>query len=133
MSQYSVIVKSSNNSTLENVIFESKEQAIIAFESYRNRINYDFQCVALLNIDSRNILWLLWIEEGVVYAEVKDGSIVKLRDGYYEPGEEKYLYVASNINENTGRCLITCINGGNAIPAAENVDIKMIEVVSNSK
>lgn len=59
--------------------------------------------------------------------KILDGDIVKLRPEYSSPGERKYLFVAKDINPDTNRCIIVCINGITTIPSSECVGLEMIE------
>ena len=73
--------------------------------------------------------WAATYQKVTSVSDLADGDVVRLREGFYEKGEENYLYKVSDINENTGRCLILCINSGAAIPAAESVDVGMVDAV----
>ena len=83
--------------------------------------------VVLLDTEADTVVRVFHCENGILRASFWDADLVKLRKGYFEPGEEKYIYRVTDINENTGRCLIICENSGMSIPCSECVGLEMIE------
>lgn len=59
--------------------------------------------------------------------KILDGDIVRLRPEYSSPGERKYLFVVKDINPDTNRCVIVCINGATTLPSSERVGLEMIK------
>lgn len=55
-----------------------------------------------------------------------DKDVVKLKAEFCTEQEKNYIFRVTDINENTGRCLITCLNSGAHLPCSECVDITMI-------
>lgn len=128
MNNYALRLVSAKSSKVEEKLFTTKEEALREYAKLREDKSSAYSLVALLDSKSNTVLNLLQFENGHLRIDLADGCIVRLREGFYEKGEEKYLYKVSDINENTGRCLILCINSGTSIPAAESVDVRMMEV-----
>lgn len=115
------------NSSIETRNYTLLEEAKDAMDT----IN-DFEglsMVALFDIETNVVVRLFHFENGKLRASFWDGDIVRLRKNYSNPGEGKYIYRVTDINENTGRCLITCENSGTPIPCSESVGVEMIEEV----
>lgn len=85
--------------------------------------------VVLLDTEADTVVRVFHCENGILRASFWDADLVKLRKGYFEPGEEKYIYRVTDINENTGRCLIICENSGMPIPCSECVGLETIEEI----
>lgn len=128
MKNYALRLIAAENNKVEEQFFSTEEEALKEYAKLRERNSGAYSLVALLDCQSNTVQHLLEFEDGKLRIDLADGDVVRLREGYYEKGEEKYLYKVSDINENTGRCLILCINSGAAIPAAESVDVRMVEV-----
>lgn len=131
MKNYALRLIAAENNKVEEKFFSTKEEALKEYAKLREYNSSAYSMVALLDCKSNTVLNLLQFEAGQLRLDLADGDVVRLREGFYEKGEEKYLYKVSDINENTGRCLILCINSGAAIPAAESVDIGMVIVGSD--
>lgn len=128
MKNYALRLISAKSSKVEEKLFSTKEDALKEYAKLREDKSGTYSLVALLDCQSNTVLNLLQFEDSKLRIDLADGDVVRLREGFYEKGEEKYLYKVSDINENTGRCLILCINSGNTIPAAESVDVAMVEM-----
>lgn len=128
MKNYALRLIAAENNKVEEKFFSTKEEALKEYAKLREDNSGACSLVALLDCKSNTVLHLLQYEASQLRIDLADGDVVRLREGFYEKGEEKYLYKVSDINENTGRCLILCINSGAAISAAESVDIGMVEV-----
>lgn len=128
MKNYVLRLVSAKSGKVEEKLFTAREEALREYAKLREYNSSAYSMVALLDCKSNIVLNLLQFEAGQLRLDLADGDVVRLREGFYEKGEEKYLYKVSDINENTGRCLILCINSGAAIPAAESVDVAMVEV-----
>lgn len=89
----------------------------------------DLSIVVLLDTEANTVVRLFHFEDGKLRASFWDGDIVRLRKEYCEPGEEKYIYRVTDINENTRRCLIICENSGMPIPCSECVGLETIEEI----
>lgn len=133
MKNYALRLIAAENNKVEEKFFSTKEEALKEYAKLRDDNRGAYSLVALLDCKSNTVLHLLQFENGQLRIDLADGDVVRLREGYYEKGEEKYLYKVSDINENTGSCLILCINSGNTIPAAESVDVAMVETLALSK
>ena len=128
MKNYALRLIAAKNNKVEEQFFSTKEEALKEYAKLREDNSGAYSLVALLDSKSNTVMHLLQFENGQLRIDLADGDVVRLREGFYEKGEEKYLYKVSDINENTGRCLILCINSGAAIPAAESVDVWMVEL-----
>lgn len=128
MRNYALRLIAAEDNKVEEQHFSTKEEALKEYAKLREDNSGVYSLVALLDCKCNTVLHLLQLEAGQLRVDLADGDVVRLREGFYEKGEEKYLYKVSDINENTRRCLILCINSGDAIPAAESVDIGMVEV-----
>lgn len=128
MKNYVLRLVSAKSGMVEEKLFTAREEALREYAKLREDNSSAYSMVALLDCKSNTVLHLLQFEAGQLRIDLADGDVVRLREGFYEKGEEKYLYKVSDINENTGRCLILCINSGAAIPTAESVDVGMVEV-----
>lgn len=128
MKNYALRLIAAKNNKVEEQFFSTLDEAVMEYAKLREDNSGAYSLVALLDCQSKIVLHLLQFEDGQLRIDLADGDVVRLREGFYEKGEEKYLYKVSDINENTGRCLILCINSGAAIPTAESVDIGMVEV-----
>lgn len=124
MRNYALRFVPAKSNIVEEKFFSTKEEALKEYAKLREDNSGAYSLVALLDCQSNTVQH----EDGQMRIDLADGDVVRLREGYYEKGEEKYLYKVSDINENTGRCLILCINSGAAIPTAESVDVRMVEV-----
>lgn len=133
MKNYALRLIAEENNKAEEQFFFTKEEALKEYAELHEDNSGDYSMVALLDCKSNTVLHLLQFENGQLRIDLADGDVVRLREGFYEKGEEKYLYKVSDINENTGRCLILCINSGAAFPAAESVGIAMVETLALSK
>ena len=128
MKNYVLRLVSAKIGKVEEKLFTAREEALREYAKLREDNSSAYSIVALFDFKSNTVIHLLQFEAGQLRIDLADGDVVRLREGFYEKGEEKYLYKVSDINENTGRCLILCINSGAAIPAAESVDVGMVEV-----
>ena len=133
MKNYALRLVPANGEEIEEKVYSSHEDALHDFVSFREDKSRLYKYVALLDVKSNLVIRILQFENGQLRIDLSDGDIVRLREGHYEQGEEKYLYKVSDINENTGRCLIVCVNSGATIPAAESVCIGMIDTFTYSK
>lgn len=131
MKNYALRLIATKSSNVEERFFVDKEDALKEYAELREDNSGAHSLVALLDCKSNTVLHLLQYEAGQLRIDLADGDVVRLREGFYEKGEEKYLYKVSDINENTGRCLILCINSGNAIPAVESVDVGMVDALAD--
>ena len=129
MKNYALRLIAAKKNKVEEQFFSTKEEALKEYAQLRESNSGVYSLVALLDCKSNTVLHLLQFENGQLRIDLADGDVVRLREGFYEKGEENYLYKVSDINENTGRCLILCINSGAAIPAAESVDVGMVDAV----
>lgn len=128
MKNYVLRLVSAKSGKVEEKLCTAREEALREYTKLREDNSGAYSLVALLDCKSNTVLHLLQFENGQLRIDLADGDVVRLREGFYEKGEENYLYKVSDINENTGRCLILCINSGVTIPAAESVDVGMVEV-----
>lgn len=133
MKNYALRLIAAENNKVEEQFFSTKEEALKEYAKLSEDKSGAHSLVALLDCKSNTVLHLLQYEAGQLRIDLADGDVVRLREGYYEKGEEKYLYKVSDINENTGRCLIVCVNSGATIPAAESVGIGMVDIFTYSK
>lgn len=131
MKNYALRLITAENNKVEEYFFSTKDEAFNKYAKLCEDNSGAYSMVALLDCKSNTVLHLLQFEDGQPRIDLANGDVVRLREGFYDKGEEKYLYKVSDINENTGRCLILCVNSGAAIPAAESVDVEMVEVACN--
>ena len=117
------------NNKLEKQFFSTNNEALKEYANLCKDNSSAYSLVALFECTSDTLLHLLQFEDGQLQIDLAGGYVVGLREGYYEKGEEKYLYKCSAINENMIGCLILCINSGAAIPAAESMDVNMVYTV----
>lgn len=129
MKNYALRLIDAKNNMVEEQFFSTEEESLKEYTKLREDNSGAYSLVALLDCQSKSVMHLLQFEAGQLRIDLADGDVVRLREGFYEKGEEKYLYKVSDINENTGRCLILCINSGAAFPAAESVDVRMVDAV----
>lgn len=133
MKNYALRLIAAKSSNVEERFFVDKEDALKEYAELREDKSGTYALVALLDCKRNTVLNLLQFENDQLRIDLADGDVVRLREGYCEKGEEKYLYKVSDINENTGRCLILCINSGAAIPAAESVEVGMVDLLDFCK
>ena len=119
-----MIFENSSIGTYEYTLLEEAKDAMDTINDFE-----DLSLVALFDTEANTVVRLFHFENGKLRASFWDGDIVRLRKNYREPGEEKYIYRVTDINENTGRCLIICENGGLPVPCSECVGVEMIEAV----
>lgn len=119
-----MIFKNSSIETYEYTLLEEAKDAMDTINDFE-----DLSLVALFDTEANTVVRLFHFENGKLRASFWDGDIVRLRKNYREPGEEKYIYRVTDINENTGRCLITCENSGMPVPCSECVGIEMVDSV----
>ena len=129
MKNYALRLIDAKNNMVEEQFFSTEEESLKEYAKLCEDNSGAYSLVALLDCQSKSVMHLLQFEAGQLRIDLADGDVVRLREGFYEKGEEKYLYKVSDINENTGRCLILCINSGATIPAAESVDVRMVDAV----
>jgi len=89
-----------------------------------------YKFIALFDRQDSLVQRILVFENGSLREDFRNRDVVRLRSGFRSEGEAGYLYCLSNINENMGRCLITCLNGGTTIPTSEMVELEMIDRVT---
>lgn len=96
-------------------------------------LNNDGKClyIVLLDKPKKRVVRICGFENKEIAIELRDGDIVSLREEFCEPGESKNLYTVTDINENTGRCLIISLNSRMPIASSESVGLEMIETVSH--
>lgn len=123
------ILKIKNNDAIEEKEFYNEADAIQELEGYKKDKIDDYTYIALIDVSKNLVLRILYFTSKDCL-DLKDGSFIKLKKEYCEETERKNIYIVTNINENNERCLITCINSRLPIPAAETVDIKMIEIIN---
>ena len=121
------ILKIKNNDAIEEKEFYNEADAIQELEGYKKDKIDDYTYIALIDVSKNLVLRILYFTSKDCL-DLKDGSFIKLKKEYCEETERKNIYIVTNINENNERCLITCVNSRLPIPAAETVDIKMIEL-----
>ena len=106
-------------------VFDSLSDAKSCFESLASD-NYACERIVLLDLNKNNILASIEFDKGIYSNTFYDSDIVKLKEEFCSELEKTYIFKLSDINENTGRCLITCLNSRNLIPCAECVGLDMI-------
>ena len=131
MDKYVVIVLYRDGNKGEPKEFLDIREGVSCINNYRKCDNKKYKYVALLNKATSIVVRILCFSEGKLINEIYDGDVVRLRERYCEPGEAKNLYTVTDINENTGRCLIISLNSGMAIAPSETVGLEMIETVSH--
>jgi len=70
-------------------------------------------------------------EKGLILM-IKNGDVVRLKPEFCTETERNYIYAVVNINEKTGRCDISCLNSGLALPPTETVMIEMVDLVGTT-
>ena len=114
-----------------SVGYSNLEEAIGAFEAL-GRDNTEKILYNVLYDRAKNmVLRVLCFDGNGLASETHDGDVVRLREEFCEPNESKNLYTVTDINENTGRCLIISLNSGMAMAPSETVGLEMIETVSH--
>lgn len=63
---------------------------------------------------------------------IKNGDVVRLKPDYCTEKERNYIYAVVNTNEKTGRCDISCLNSGLALPPTETVMLEMVDPVGTT-
>ena len=114
-----------------SVGYSNLEEAIAAFESLGSDNTEKILYNVLYDSAKNLVLRVLCFDGNGMVSEIRDGDVVRLREEFCEPGEVKNLYTVTDINENTGRCLIISLNSGMAIAPGETVGLEMIETVSH--
>ena len=120
-----------DNKEISSVGYSNLEAATGAFETLSRGNNREILYVVLLDSAKNLVLRIACFESNGIVSEIYDGDVVRLRERYCESGEAKNLYTVTDINENTGRCLIISLNSGMAIAPSETVGLEMIETVSH--
>ena len=131
MERYIIRNIGTDNKEISSVGYSNLEAAIGAFETLSRGNNREILYVVLLDSAKNLVLRIACFESNGIVSEIYDGDVVRLRERYCEPGEAKNLYTVTDINENTGRCLIISLNSGMAIVPSETVGLEMIETVSH--
>lgn len=91
-----------------------------------------YKRIAVIN-PSNTVTHVLVFEHGSLLNNLYEDDIVRLRSEYARPEELKYLYRVFNINEDSGRCDIDCLNSNLALGSIETVGLEMIRKVANPK
>lgn len=127
MERYIVKFISNGISVLDNErTFKTLDEAKVYLYYFVGDSSGDYDRIALLDIKKQHVLAVLDFENGKYREVFSDSDMVKLRDEFCSKAERNYLYSISNINEITGRCLITCLRNNGGIPVAETVDLNMV-------
>lgn len=113
-----------------NIHDNSFDNNVNAISYYKNTDVNDEEKRSISIIDKRsNTITCIKLFKNETSYELKNGDIVRIRPEYRTKEEAQYTFVVSDINENTERCSITCINSGMTIPSKEIVGIEMVKTI----
>ena len=130
MGKYSLRFISKDNLLCNEIFFADYDEAEKKLSSYRNDGTGLFSYIALFDVKKAIVAKLLHFEGQKCRAAFGDWDIVKLRDGFQEPGEENNMYCITNMNESNGRCSIVALNSKSALGSSEIVGIDMLDFVA---
>ena len=130
MGKYSLRFISKDNLLCNEIFFVDYDEAEKKLSSYRNDGTGLFSYIALFDVKKAIVAKLLHFEGQKCRAAFGDWDIVKLRDGFQEPGEENNLYCITNMNESNGHCSIVALNSKSALGSSEIVGIDMLDFVA---
>lgn len=116
---------------VSSVGYSNLEEAIAAFEALGGDSTEKILYNVLYDRTKNLVLRVLCFDGNGIVSEIRDGDVVKLREKSCEPNEAKNLYTVTDINENTGRCLIISLNTSMAVAPSETVGLEMIKTVSH--
>lgn len=104
--------------------YNEREEAIARIEVVKNQPSLckviEVLRVALLNNATQTVERILVYADGKLQEDLYDGQMVQLID------EEDYIYKISNIHEDIGSCLITCLNSKLSLAPCMQVDIESV-------
>lgn len=127
MERYKVKFISNGISIVEKErTFKTLDEAKVYLYYFVGDNSGDYDRIALLDKKKQLVLSVIDFENGKYRDVFCNSDMVKLRDKFCTKAEKNYLFYISNINEITGRCLITCLRNNGAIPVAETVDLNMV-------
>ena len=130
MGKYSLRFISKDNLLCNETFFADYGEAEKQLSIYRNDSTGLFSYIALFDVKKAMVAKLLHFEGQKCRAAFGDWDIVKLRDGFQEPGEENNLYCITNMNESNGHCSIVALNSKSALGSSEIVGIDMLDFVA---
>ena len=111
--------------TINDIDFNNKDDA---FDYYQSVSKNGLRSISVLDKETSTVLYIKVFDDDTT-CELKDGELVRLKPEYRTENEAHYVFAVSDINENTERCSITCMNGTMMIPSKETVSIDMIKTV----
>ena len=114
-----------------SVGYSNLEEAIAAFEALGRDNTVKILYNVLYDRTKNLVLRVLCFDGNGLASKIHDGDVVKLREEFCEPNEAKNLNTVTDINENTGRCLIISLNTSMAVAPSETVGLEMIKTVSH--
>ncbi len=103
--------------------FEDAERHLILFLDDNSKL---YRNICVYDDENNNVLGILPFKDGKPQKIIVHGGIVKIKPEWCSPGEEKYIFRVSNINEQLEHACITCLNSIMAIKPSEIVGIDMI-------
>lgn len=113
----------------EEYFYETEKEANDHIDLFLKDDSGLYKFIALYDAKQNLVLRILAFENNIVREDFKDKDVVRLRSGYRNPGEEKYLYSVTNIHEDNGHCLIICLNDEMPLHSSENVGLEMLDRV----
>ncbi len=112
----------------EDYLYHTKEEAEKHLFLFQNDDSGLYRNIAVID-DTNTVKTILPFENGKPTPSIREGDMVRLKAEYCSPGERKYIFAVTNLNEATGRTNIMCLNSSMTLKPIETVGIEMIRPV----
>ena len=112
----------------EDYFYHTKREATAHLNLFAEDDSGLYQSIAVIDSEKDMVLRILPFENGESCRVISLGDHVHLKDEYCSEAEnvKNHLYAVSNINEATGRLIITCLTSGMTIAPSETVGVEMV-------
>ena len=116
----------------EDFVYYTKAEAEAHLRLFTEDSSGLYRNISVIDLDRDLVLAIILFRDGKPVDTFTENCIVRLNKNFCSPGEEKYLFAVKNINEQTERCTIHCLNSKLALGSSELVGLEMIHTVGTT-
>lgn len=116
----------------EDFVYDTKEAAHAHLKLFENDDSGLYRNISVIDLDRDLVLAIIVFRDGKPVDTFTENCVVRLNKNFCSPGEEKYLFAVKNINEQTERCTIHCLNSKLTLGSSELVGLEMIHTVGTT-
>lgn len=116
----------------ENYYYQTLEEAEKHLHLFDNDDSGLYRNISILDDQAGKVLVILLFKDGKVVDTFKEGDCIRLNKEFCEPGEEQYIFAIQNLNEATGRAVISCLNSKLVLGSSESVGLEMIHTIGTT-